>query len=83
MKGDYEMKKAISLEAIERSSYEHDGWGAGAGATINFTYKCPCGKGKVFYEKEDTPGFRESSTYCNCPECNSKYDFIRNSAYEK
>lgn len=77
------MSKSISLEVIERESHEHGGWGAGLGETINITYECPCGKGKVYYEKEDTPGFRESSIATDCNECREKYQFSKGIATEK
>lgn len=77
------MSNSIPLKVIDHQSHEHQGWGAGTGATINITYECPCGKGKVFYEKEDTPGFRESSIDTNCDECREKYEFHRGEAINK
>ena len=77
------MKESISLKPISTSSMEHAGWGAGPGTTIENEFECPCGKGRVSYEKEDTPGFRESYISCSCPDCDGKYDFFNGYAYEK
>ena len=73
----------ISLKVIESKDVPHGGYGAGSGSIINEEYECPCGKAKVFYEKDDIPGFRESSAWSNCPECNEKYTFGRGFAKEK
>lgn len=35
--------------------------------------KCPCGKGKVRIDKDNTPGFRSRDIMCLCDECNEKY----------
>lgn len=73
----------IHLKALNGKSIPHMGYGAGSGHIINEEYECPCGKGIVFYEKDDTPGFRESSTFCGCKECEKKYTFNRGTAKEK
>ncbi|MBP1907655.1 hypothetical protein J2Z32_004335 [Paenibacillus turicensis] len=65
----------VELKLIERSVTPHDGYGAGEGEIIREEYECPCGKGKVIYEKDAIPGFRDSSTWCTCSECKEKYDF--------
>ncbi|MDN4605903.1 hypothetical protein [Sporosarcina highlanderae] len=71
---------SISLKLVESKEYEHDGYGAGSGSIIKEEYSCPCGKGKVFYEKDDIPGYRDKSIYSNCDTCNEKYDFGRGTA---
>ena len=42
-------------------------------------YKCPCGKGEIVYDKNDTPGFHSHDVFITCTECNEKYeiDFSR------
>lgn len=77
------MKNSVRLKEVDDQRSPHGGWGAGSGTTINITYECPCGKGKVYYEKEDTPGFRESSIYTDCIECREKFEFSRGQAEEK
>lgn len=73
----------IYLKEIESKEISHAGYGAGSGSIINEEYECPCGKGKVFYEKDNIPGFRDSDIWCDCKECNDKYDFRRGIAEEK
>ncbi|MCM3411476.1 hypothetical protein [Metabacillus litoralis] len=73
----------IKLKAIEEKSVSHVGYGAGSGDIINEEYECPCGQGKVFYEKDDIPGFRSSDIWCTCKECDDKYTFRRGIAEEK
>jgi hypothetical protein len=73
----------MELKVKERKSYEHGGYGAGSGDVITNEYECPCGKGTVTYEKDDIPGFRDSSIGCDCKECNEKYEFSRGLATEK
>lgn len=72
--------ETIQLELISGKEIPHQGYGAGEGRVITEEYKCPCGNGKVIYEKDDIPGFRESSTDCYCATCNSEYEFRRGSA---
>lgn len=38
------------------------------------TYRCPCGKGTVKWEKDSTPGFRDTMYIILCDECRSKYN---------
>lgn len=75
--------KKIELDLIKSDSHEHGGYGAGSGEEIRIEYKCPCGNGRVVYEKDDIPGFKESFTYCYCKECDEKYDFHRGTATDK
>ena len=37
---------------------------------------CPCGKGKVCIDKDNTPGFRSRDIMCLCDECHEKYYVI-------
>lgn len=73
----------MNLKLIDSSTEFHPGYGAGFGEVIREEYECPCGKGTVVYEKDDIPGFRDKSNYCNCKECNGKYTFSRGTATEK
>jgi hypothetical protein len=70
----------MQLKELKSSSNYHRGYGAGSGEVINEEYECPCGKGKVFYEKDNIPGFRDSNIHTNCNECNDKYNFGRGTA---
>lgn len=73
----------MNLKQLEGSTRQSVGYGAGSGEIINEVYECPCGKGKVYYEKDDIPGFRDKSIYSDCPECKDKYNFGRGTAVEK
>ena len=67
----------MELKQIKYDSRYHQGYGAGDGEVITITYECPCGKNEVIYEKDDIPGFRDSSLTCYCSECRDKYQFSR------
>lgn len=73
----------MNLKRIESDEAYHQGYGAGSGRVIREVYECPCGKGKVYYEKDDIPGFRESDNYTDCPDCGELYNFRRGIATEK
>lgn len=73
----------MELKRIDSSVEPHSGWGAGSGEVIEEVYECPCGKGIVTYEKDDIPGFRDTTISCSCDECSSKYTFGRGTATEK
>lgn len=62
-------------KAIKRESQHHMGYGAGGGSVDITTFECPCGKGIYIIEKDNIPGFRETSYFLNCPECLEKYNF--------
>ncbi|MPQ22181.1 hypothetical protein [Carnobacterium divergens] len=70
----------MELKVLNKETDYHSGYGAGSGEIIRVTYACPCGKSEVVFEKDDIPGFRDSSTICECQECSSKYDFNRGTA---
>ncbi|WP_026908962.1 hypothetical protein [Paucisalibacillus globulus] len=72
----------MNLKLLKEEEIPHSGWGAGNGSVITEEYECPCGKGIVTYEKDDIPGFRSKSLYCNCEECRKKYTFSRGTATE-
>lgn len=73
----------MNLKLIEKNVTSHSGYGAGSGQEIREEYECPCGKGKVIYEKDDIPGFRESNTQTTCIECDELYNFSRGFAIKK
>ena len=73
----------MQLKFLESDRSYHSGYGAGSGEVRRETYACPCGKGTVIYEKDDIPGFKDSSTYCECEDCRSKYEFVRGTATSK
>jgi len=73
----------MELTLIESSVTPSPGFGAGSGEIIREEYKCPCGAGEVIYEKDDIPGFKESSIRCTCEDCREKYDLGRGIAKEK
>lgn len=39
-----------------------------------YYYECPCGKGKIIEEHDNTPGFRCHDVYIMCNECEEKYE---------
>lgn len=56
-------------ERLEKSGYEHYGYGAGHGFLSHGRSMCPaCGKGCYEWEDDDTPGFREhwKGNCCYC-----------------
>lgn len=73
----------IRLKRVESKEYDHGGYGAGSGTIIREEYECPCGIGRVIYEKDDIPGFREKHIYCDCEDCDKQYEFYRGIAIEK
>lgn len=73
----------MQLKMLDSSVSPSEGYGAGPGEIIREEYECPCGNGKVIYEKDDIPGFKDKSTTCWCEECEGKYKFSRGTATEK
>lgn len=70
----------MELKFKDSHSEWHSGYGAGEGSIDSEEYFCPCGKSVVTYEKDDIPGFRSKSNFCDCKECNGKYVFGRGTA---
>lgn len=66
---DHPDAELIRTSRDNAARYEHDGWGAGAGATERYTYRCPCGDGRIIEEHEDTPGFRDHDAWIECDRC--------------
>ena len=73
----------MNMKKIESDTSFSVGYGAGHGEIIIEVYECPCGAGKVYYEKDDIPGFKSSDTYTDCPNCEGLYDFKRGIATKK
>ncbi|PEN45060.1 hypothetical protein CN630_19995 [Bacillus wiedmannii] len=73
----------MNLILIENDTAYSSGYGAGDGEIVTEVYKCPCEKGKVTYQKDDTSGFRSTDIFCDCKECTEKYEFGRGRAIEK
>lgn len=71
------------LEKLDRNVDKIKGYHVGYGEIINEEYKCPCGKGTVVYEDDDLIGYKSKYIYCNCSECNEKYNFGRGTATKK
>ena len=69
-----ESPKAGRPKLISESSEAFEGYGAGAGTLKFAEYECPCGKGKIIDDHDDTPGFRSHDIYFTCDECREKYD---------
>lgn len=65
----------MNLKLIHSSSTYHNGYGAGSGSVDREEYECPCGNGKLIFEYDNIPGFRERSYFIDCDECNKKYDY--------
>ena len=63
----------MRTQLLSRSIYDSDGYGAGPGYTITKKYACPCGKGVIWEEHDEIPGFREHSVELLCDECGEKY----------
>lgn len=70
----------MDLKYKKSQSEPHSGWGAGPGTIDREVYECPCGQGEVVYEKDNIPGFRDKSVYCDCKDCNEGYYFSRGTA---
>ena len=66
----------IRTELISSSSADHDGWGAGAGDTERYAFRCPCGQGSIAEEHENTPGFREHDRWFDCDTCRKEWQFV-------
>lgn len=60
---------------IDSKSESHSGYGAGYGSVDRTTFECPCGEGTYVIERDNIPGFKDSSYWLNCSKCRKKYDF--------
>lgn len=67
----------MQLKQIGDSKFSDVGYGSHSGHIKEKVYECPCSKGKVYYERDDIPGFKGTHITCNCGECDKKYTFQR------
>lgn len=51
----------------------HPGYGSGSGDVETYEYECPCGKGSIREEHDNTPGFRDHTVFICCDECRKHY----------
>lgn len=58
------------------SQWDHQGWGAGSGDTERYKFECPCGRGVIVEEHENTPGFREHDRWIECDTCRAEWQFV-------
>lgn len=68
--GGEEMRTELIDSDVQDTNY-----GAGDGDVERYEYKCPCGKGSIVEEHDNTPGFREHDVFLNCKECAERYQF--------
>lgn len=66
----------IRTERITASSYEHSGWGAGPGGVERYVYRCPCGRGRIVEEHDNTHGSREHDRWFECDSCRVLWRFV-------
>lgn len=59
----------LRTESISSSTDETSGWGAGAGTIERHEFLCPCGRGLIIEEHDNTPGFREHDVLIHCDRC--------------
>ncbi|UUM12473.1 hypothetical protein NQU17_02600 [Clostridiaceae bacterium HFYG-1003] len=62
------------LKFIEEASCKTFAPGVGEGRIYTTEYECPCGKGRVVYEDDQTPGYKESAILIYCATCREKYE---------
>ena len=67
----------MGLILIKQESMPHQGYGAGPGTIDTYEYKCPCGRGKVIYTKDNIPGFRDRDIIIECDVCRKKYGNVK------
>lgn len=66
----------IRTELSDNSRWDHEGWGAGSGDTERYKFDCPCGRGSIIEEHENTPGFREHHRWIDCEICRAEWQFV-------
>ncbi|MFL0489353.1 hypothetical protein ACH0CQ_06805 [Bacillus sp. 179-I 2A5 NHS] len=52
------------------------------GDITEMVYECPCGKGKVYEERDYIVGYKNRQINCYCEECDKKYTFKKNGIAE-
>lgn len=68
-----ESPRAGRPKLITESTSDFEGYGAGTGTQTYVEYECPCGKGKIIDDHDDTPGFRSHDVFISCPTCKERF----------
>lgn len=66
----------VRTKRIDEDTYDHAGWGAGAGTVERYEYRCPCGDGMIIEEHDNVPGFREHDVHIDCDRCRAEWRFV-------
>lgn len=66
----------VRTELSHSSQWDHEGWGAGSGDTERYEFDCPCGRGSILEEHDNTPGFREHDHRIDCETCRTEWQFV-------
>lgn len=64
---------SIRTELAGSTSDTTSGWGAGAGTIERYEFLCPCGRGLIVEEHDNTPGFREHDVHIRCDRCSQTW----------
>lgn len=70
----------MELKSKGTRTYSKIGSRARTGSVIKDEFVCPCGKGTVFYERDDIPGFKNTFITSDCKACSENYSFGRGTA---
>lgn len=66
----------IRTELVGGDTYDHEGWGAGAGTAERYEFLCPCGDGRIVEEHDNIPGSREHDVRIGCDKCRAEWRFV-------
>jgi hypothetical protein len=64
---------SIRTERVSSSEEGTSGWGAGPGTIERYEFLCPCGRGLIVEEHDNTPGFREHDVLIRCDKCHESW----------
>ncbi|VXC42731.1 conserved hypothetical protein [Arthrobacter sp. 9V] len=64
---------SLRTERITSSKEDTSGWGAGPGTIERYEHLCPCGRGLIVEEHDNTPGFREQDVIIECDKCRASW----------
>ena len=76
MDADRAIVSPRSYRADRRGFVRTSRWGAGAGTTERYDYRCPCGDGKIIEDHDNIPGFREHDVWIACEKCRAEWRFV-------